>query len=77
MKAFFPRINYKISTNKLREIFNEIDTRKRTEIGFDDFAMLYQKVVLDEKVSFTYVCTLVELSKIFIFRDWTVYSIKS
>ncbi|XP_045463914.1 1-phosphatidylinositol 4,5-bisphosphate phosphodiesterase gamma-1 [Harmonia axyridis] len=49
LKAFFPRINYKISMNKLREIFNEVDTRKRTEIGFDDFAVLYQKVMLDEK----------------------------
>ncbi|KAL3276024.1 hypothetical protein HHI36_020754 [Cryptolaemus montrouzieri] len=42
-------INYKISTYKLREVFNEVDTRRRTEICFDDFAVLYQKIILDEK----------------------------
>ncbi|XP_044272158.1 1-phosphatidylinositol 4,5-bisphosphate phosphodiesterase gamma-1 isoform X2 [Tribolium madens] len=48
LKAFLPRINYKIPTNKLRELFNEVDTRKRAEIGFDDFAVLYQKIIFDE-----------------------------
>ncbi|KAJ8974220.1 hypothetical protein NQ317_018143 [Molorchus minor] len=48
MKSFLPRINYKIPTIKLREVFNEVDTRRRTEIGFDDFAALYQKLLFDE-----------------------------
>ncbi|XP_019759127.2 1-phosphatidylinositol 4,5-bisphosphate phosphodiesterase gamma-1 [Dendroctonus ponderosae] len=48
LKSFLPRINYKLSTSKLRELFNEVDTRKRAEIGFDDFAVLYQKLMLDE-----------------------------
>jgi phosphatidylinositol phospholipase C gamma-1 len=48
LKAFLPRINYKIPTNKLRELFNEVDTRRRAEIGFDDFAVLYQKIIFDE-----------------------------
>lgn len=51
LKSFFPRISYKIPTNKLREIFTEVDFRKRGEIGFDDFSMLYQKAILDESVS--------------------------
>lgn len=51
LKSFFPRINYKIPTNKLREVFTEVDSRKRGEIGFDDFAVLYQKVILDDGVS--------------------------
>lgn len=51
LKSFLPRINYKIPTNRLREIFNEIDTRRRAEIGFDDFTILYQKLILDENVS--------------------------
>ncbi|KAK9878390.1 hypothetical protein WA026_021698 [Henosepilachna vigintioctopunctata] len=49
LKTFFPRINYKISTNRLEEVFNEVDNRRRTEIGFDDFMVLYQKVIFDEK----------------------------
>lgn len=38
-------------TNKLRDIFQEVDTRKRTELGFDDFAVLYHKLVFNERVS--------------------------
>ncbi|CAH1179228.1 unnamed protein product [Phaedon cochleariae] len=45
LKSFFPK---KMSTNKLREMFNEVDTRKRGEIGFDDFANLYQKIMFEE-----------------------------
>ncbi|CAG9767976.1 unnamed protein product [Ceutorhynchus assimilis] len=48
LKSFLPRINYKIPTNRLREIFNEVDTRRRGEIGFDDFTTLYQKMIFDE-----------------------------
>lgn len=51
LKSFLPRINYKLPTSKLRELFNEVDTRKRAEIGFDDFSVLYQKLMLDEGVS--------------------------
>ncbi|XP_058803649.1 1-phosphatidylinositol 4,5-bisphosphate phosphodiesterase gamma-1 [Phymastichus coffea] len=47
IKAFLPRVNFKISTNKLREIFQEVDTRNRAEIGFDDFIKLYQKLMFD------------------------------
>ncbi|XP_066996227.2 1-phosphatidylinositol 4,5-bisphosphate phosphodiesterase gamma-1 [Anabrus simplex] len=48
VKAFLPRMNCKISTSKLREVFQEVDTRRRTEIGFDDFALLYHKLMFDE-----------------------------
>lgn len=37
--------------HKLRELFNEVDTRKTSEIGFDDFTMLYQKIIFDENVN--------------------------
>lgn len=47
LKLFFPKINYKMPTVKLREIFNDVDSRKRSEICFDDFEKLYQKVILD------------------------------
>ncbi|CAG9864543.1 unnamed protein product [Phyllotreta striolata] len=45
LKSFFPK---KLSNNKLRELFSEVDTRKRGEIGFDDFANLYQKIIFEE-----------------------------
>ncbi|KAG5882921.1 hypothetical protein JTB14_023383 [Gonioctena quinquepunctata] len=48
LKSLFPR---RIATTKLREIFNEVDTRKRGEIGFDDFTTLYQKALLEEGAS--------------------------
>nr|XP_014275178.1 1-phosphatidylinositol 4,5-bisphosphate phosphodiesterase gamma-1 [Halyomorpha halys]XP_014275179.1 1-phosphatidylinositol 4,5-bisphosphate phosphodiesterase gamma-1 [Halyomorpha halys]XP_024215637.1 1-phosphatidylinositol 4,5-bisphosphate phosphodiesterase gamma-1 [Halyomorpha halys] len=48
VKAFLPRINCKISTNKLRELFQDVDTKKRGELPFDDFAQLYHKIMYDE-----------------------------
>ncbi|KAJ9579947.1 hypothetical protein L9F63_004420, partial [Diploptera punctata] len=50
LKAFLPRVNCKISTSRLRELFQEVDTRKRTELGFDDFATLYHKLMFDESM---------------------------
>ncbi|XP_075229352.1 small wing phospholipase C gamma 1 isoform X2 [Lycorma delicatula] len=47
LKGFLPRINCKISTNKLRELFQEVDTRRRNELGFDDFAELYHRLMFD------------------------------
>lgn len=51
IKGFLPRLNFKMSVNILRDLFNEVDTRRRGEIGFDDFATLYHKLILDESVS--------------------------
>lgn len=64
LKSFFPRINYKIPISKLREIFDEVDSRKREEIGFDDFTVLYQKAMLDEAVSIKSVIIVDYLDKI-------------
>lgn len=55
MKAFLPKINCKISTNKLRDIFQEVDNNKRGEIGFDDFSILYHKLIFDENVSIIFI----------------------
>lgn len=52
MKAFLLRVNCKVATNKLRELFQEIDTRNRNELGFDDFVVLYHKLMFDQNVSF-------------------------
>lgn len=51
VKAFLPRVNYKITTNRLRELFQEVDTRNRNELGFDDFVILYHKLMFDQNVS--------------------------
>lgn len=48
IKSFLPRLNCKIPTNKLREIFNDVDARKRSEIGYDDFSALYHKLIFNE-----------------------------
>jgi Ca2+-binding EF-hand superfamily protein len=50
VKAFLPKINCKIPTIKLREVFQEVDTKNRTEIGFDDFVILYHKLMFDSNV---------------------------
>ncbi|PSN29961.1 1-phosphatidylinositol 4 [Blattella germanica] len=50
LKAFLPRVNCKISTSRLREVFQEVDTRRRMELGFDDFATLYHKLMFDENI---------------------------
>ncbi|KAJ2954035.1 hypothetical protein O0L34_g2246 [Tuta absoluta] len=48
VKSFLPKINCKIATNKLRDIFNEVDGAKCGEIGFDEFFVLYHKLIFDE-----------------------------
>ncbi|XP_026461252.1 1-phosphatidylinositol 4,5-bisphosphate phosphodiesterase gamma-1-like [Ctenocephalides felis] len=48
VKLFLPRVNCKLATHKLREEFQKVDTSNRTELGFDDFAMLYHKLIFDE-----------------------------
>lgn len=56
VKAFLPRLNLKMPNAKLRDLFNEVDAKGRMEIGYDDFTILYNKILLDEVVSFELVC---------------------
>lgn len=57
IKAFLPRVNCKIATNRLRELFQEVDIRNRNELGFDDFVILYHKLIFDQNVSICYFYT--------------------
>lgn len=50
MKTFLRRVNCKIPTGKLREFFNEVDTRNSAQLGFDEFSSLFHKLMFDEKV---------------------------
>lgn len=54
IKSFLPRVNCKIATCKLREYFQEVDTKKRSEITFDEFVEFYQKLMFDESVCCRY-----------------------
>lgn len=45
VKAFLPKINFKISTSDLNRHFQLVDTRKRNEIGFDDYTRLYLNLI--------------------------------
>jgi len=51
VKSFFPRVHCKISTSKLRELFQEVDTRKRNELNFDEFVSLYNKLIYNSGVN--------------------------
>lgn len=57
MKTFLRRVNCKIPTGKLRELFNEVDTRNSAQLGFDEFSSLFHKLMFDEKVG-SYFCVL-------------------
>ncbi|XP_002742254.1 1-phosphatidylinositol 4,5-bisphosphate phosphodiesterase gamma-1-like [Saccoglossus kowalevskii] len=51
LKSFLPRANCKISTTKLRELFKDVDTRKRGEIGFESFAAFYHELVHQPEIA--------------------------
>ncbi|CAG7730788.1 unnamed protein product [Allacma fusca] len=50
LKAFLPKINCKLSTGKLRDLFQDFDAKKSGEIGFDDFAQLFHQLMHDPQV---------------------------
>ncbi|XP_055891169.1 1-phosphatidylinositol 4,5-bisphosphate phosphodiesterase gamma-1-like isoform X2 [Biomphalaria glabrata] len=45
LKAWLPRINFKMPTNRLRERFQEFDTESKGEINFEQFSALYNKLI--------------------------------
>ncbi|XP_076449870.1 1-phosphatidylinositol 4,5-bisphosphate phosphodiesterase gamma-1-like [Babylonia areolata] len=50
LKAWLPRINFKMSTSKLRERYQEIDTEGRGGIVFPQFAVLYHQLIHTQSV---------------------------
>ncbi|XP_037072934.1 LOW QUALITY PROTEIN: 1-phosphatidylinositol 4,5-bisphosphate phosphodiesterase gamma-1-like, partial [Pollicipes pollicipes] len=50
LKAFLPRVNCKLSTARLKELFQEADEAKKGRIMFDDFLRLYYRTVWDPQV---------------------------
>lgn len=55
VKSFLPKVNCKIPTAKLNEFYSQVDTRRRNEIGFDDFIKLYQNLILTTSVCMKFV----------------------
>jgi phosphatidylinositol phospholipase C, gamma-1 len=51
LKSFLPKINFKLQTQILNELFRKIDTRHRNELGFDDFSKFYQQLILNNNLS--------------------------
>ncbi|GIY17349.1 1-phosphatidylinositol 4,5-bisphosphate phosphodiesterase gamma-1 [Caerostris darwini] len=50
LKAFLPKINLKLATNRLKEFFQDADARRVGEIGFEGFASLYHNLIHDEQL---------------------------
>ncbi|XP_070574181.1 1-phosphatidylinositol 4,5-bisphosphate phosphodiesterase gamma-1-like isoform X2 [Ptychodera flava] len=51
VKTFLPRVNCKISTNRLREAFKEVDNKRRGDIGFESFALLYHELIHQQEIA--------------------------
>jgi phosphatidylinositol phospholipase C, gamma-1 len=46
LKSFLPKINCKLQTQLLNELFRKVDVRGRNELTFDDFSKFYQQLIL-------------------------------
>ncbi|XP_071504089.1 1-phosphatidylinositol 4,5-bisphosphate phosphodiesterase gamma-1-like [Diadema antillarum] len=51
MKSFLPRLNLKMNTKELREVFTEADQWGRQEIPFDALLLLYNNLVFQQEVA--------------------------
>ncbi|KAH3773056.1 hypothetical protein DPMN_174406, partial [Dreissena polymorpha] len=45
MKTWTTKINCKLTTSKLRELYQNVDQQRRGEIGLDEFTKLYHHLV--------------------------------
>ncbi|GBN48823.1 1-phosphatidylinositol 4,5-bisphosphate phosphodiesterase gamma-1 [Araneus ventricosus] len=50
LKAFLPKINLKLATNRLKEFFQDVDAKRIGEIDFEGFASLYYNLIHDEQL---------------------------
>ena len=50
LKSFLTKVNYKLPTLKLKEYFQEVDSKKTGEINFDGFSLFYHKLVFDKRI---------------------------
>ncbi|XP_012280746.1 1-phosphatidylinositol 4,5-bisphosphate phosphodiesterase gamma-1 isoform X2 [Orussus abietinus] len=50
IKAFLSRVNCKISTNKLRHIFEDVDVNGKNELEFSDFIILHRELMLQKDI---------------------------
>uniref|UniRef100_T1IHK2 1-phosphatidylinositol 4,5-bisphosphate phosphodiesterase gamma n=1 Tax=Strigamia maritima TaxID=126957 RepID=T1IHK2_STRMM len=50
LKAFFPRVHYKISNSRLKELYQEVDSKRKGEIGFEAFAAIYHILMQEHQL---------------------------
>lgn len=58
VKAFLPQVNCQMTKQKLKEAFQEVDSRKLGELSFDEFTNLYHILVFDDNVPYPYIETI-------------------
>ena len=58
IKAFLPQVNCQMAKLRLKEAFQEVDSRKLDELSSDDFASLYHILIHDDNVSSTHLLKL-------------------
>ncbi|XP_018494683.1 1-phosphatidylinositol 4,5-bisphosphate phosphodiesterase gamma-1 [Galendromus occidentalis] len=50
IKAFLPRVNCKLSTNKLKELFQVVDSKSQGEVGYEGFVNFYHNLMTPERL---------------------------
>lgn len=50
LKAFLTRNNNKLPNNRLKEYFQEIDSKRTGEIGFEGFTKFYHNLIYDNRI---------------------------
>ncbi|XP_077982282.1 1-phosphatidylinositol 4,5-bisphosphate phosphodiesterase gamma-1-like [Glandiceps talaboti] len=51
IKSFLPRVNCKLGTNRLRDAFKLVDTKRRGEVGFESFATMYHDLIHQQEIA--------------------------
>lgn len=54
VKAFLPEVNCKMPHLRLKDAFQEVDSRKQGELCFDAFSSLYSILVHDDNVGISF-----------------------
>lgn len=57
VKAFLPQVNCKMSNQRLKEAFQEVDGRRQDELCHNDFLALYSILIHDDNVIIPFQCS--------------------
>ncbi|CAG0883545.1 unnamed protein product [Cyprideis torosa] len=56
LKGWLPRINAKVTMNKLRDAFQAVDNEKKWELGIDGFSLFFQSLIFDSQLFNAHLC---------------------